>query len=123
MAYVTSLDESPPPERGRPRRECNAGWFVTSHRGERVLQVDTYGSQTRQDVGTVSQSLQLDEVRAEQLVRMIFEAFPAGARPTEWQAPLLINGSNTSRSRGGVAEHGSAALSEPDPARPRNRTR
>jgi hypothetical protein len=76
MAYVRSLAEVAPPERGRPHKECDAGWFVAERHGQRVLQIDTYGSQARKDVGTVSQSLQLDEARSAELVEVLLAAFP-----------------------------------------------
>lgn len=48
--------------------------------GQRVLQLDTYGSTDRQIPNKISQSLQLDIDGARQLLRIIEEAFPGLAR-------------------------------------------
>lgn len=43
--------------------------------GEKILQLDTYGSSDRKIKGKVSQSIQLDKESAEELVRIIKEEF------------------------------------------------
>lgn len=55
----------------------SAGWctFVDSA-GERLVQVDTYGSAGRAIPGKTSQSIQLDRASAEALLRIINEVFP-----------------------------------------------
>jgi hypothetical protein len=76
MAYVTEMSESRGNGGSRRHRTCTAGWHVAEHEGRKVLQIDTYGSPDRQDAGTVSQSLQLDRERAQQLVKVIQRIFP-----------------------------------------------
>lgn len=43
--------------------------------GEKILSLSTFGSDERQDIGAVSQSLQLDEASAIALARVIRETF------------------------------------------------
>lgn len=54
--------------------EC--GYRVFSVHGDRYLQLDTYGTEHRAQPGKVSQSIQLDEGAAEELLRLIAQAFP-----------------------------------------------
>ncbi len=54
--------------------ECGYRVFAVS--GKKVLQLDTYGSSQRAMPGKISQSIQLDEEGAEELVRIILQAFP-----------------------------------------------
>lgn len=61
--------------------ECGYRVFAVS--GEQVLQLDTYGSRDRAMPGKVSQSIQLDEAAAEEVVRIILEAFPGLRRSFE----------------------------------------
>lgn len=56
---------------GYRRVHSDRGWLV---------QLDTYGSADRQIPGKVSQSLQLDDERARQLVAILRRSFP-GLRP------------------------------------------
>lgn len=58
--------------------ECGYRSFTVG--GERILQLDTYGSTHRAKPGKVSQSIQLDEDSAEALVRIVFAAFPSVKR-------------------------------------------
>jgi len=76
MAYVTGFTASTVEGGSREHSICTAGWRLTERSGERVLQIDTYGSPERQDAGTVSQSLQLDESRARELIAILRRAFP-----------------------------------------------
>lgn len=76
MAFVTEITESTTENRSRPHSTCTAGWRISERDGRRVLQLDTYGSPERKDTGTVSQSLQLDEDRARELVAIIRATFP-----------------------------------------------
>lgn len=55
--------------------EVECGWQVVQT-GERYLQLSTYGSPQRQSQPKVSQTLQLDAVRARELVGIIRVAFP-----------------------------------------------
>ncbi|MBU5293835.1 hypothetical protein KQH90_07280 [Anaerosalibacter bizertensis] len=43
--------------------------------GNRIFQIDTYGSSDREFVGKVSQSIQLDEESAVKLIKLIQEEF------------------------------------------------
>jgi hypothetical protein len=56
------------------RVDCE--WFAFERDGKRLLQLDTYGSDERKDKGTVSQTLQLDETTARELLRILRKAFP-----------------------------------------------
>jgi hypothetical protein len=51
-------------------------WSAFERDGKRLLQLDTYGSDERKDKGTVSQTLQLDETTARELLRILRKAFP-----------------------------------------------
>ena len=77
MAYVTDIMTGPTVEVVRKHRTCSAVWRLAERDGEHVLQLDTYGSPERQDQGTVSQSIQLDEERARELLDIIRTVFPA----------------------------------------------
>lgn len=54
----------------------HCGWAVVSNGSERLLHLETYGSETRQIPDKVSQSLQLNAEGAKELRRLIDEAFP-----------------------------------------------
>jgi hypothetical protein len=59
----------------------SAGTPSSSSRGDRYLQLDTFGSTERQIPGKTSQSIQLNERSAAQLKILIERAFPGiGAR-------------------------------------------
>lgn len=75
MAFITEFTPASG-DRGRRHSSCSAGWRVSEHDGVRVLQIDTYGSSERQDQGTISQSLQLDETRSADLLSVIRQVFP-----------------------------------------------
>lgn len=79
MAFVTRMFELEPSEKKRPHSESECSWRVAYRNGEVVMQLDTYGSPTRQDVGTISQSLQLNEDMALDLVHAMARTFPAVA--------------------------------------------
>ena len=75
MAFVEEFQESSG-EGGRRHSTCVCGWRVAERDGVSVLQLDTYGSPERQQQGTISQSLQLTEERARELVDVIRSVFP-----------------------------------------------
>ncbi|GHD89408.1 hypothetical protein [Streptomyces naganishii] len=52
------------------------GYRTFTVNGRRVLQLDTYGSEERQIHGKISQSIQLDDDAARNLLRVLQEAFP-----------------------------------------------
>jgi hypothetical protein len=76
MALVTKVDWVPK-DRIRLHSEttCHACSY-DSPTGEKILQLDTHGSSTRQIIGKVSQTLQFDEAGAKQLLVVVKRAFP-----------------------------------------------
>jgi hypothetical protein len=58
--------------------ECGYAFVDSEHR--RYLQLETYGSDERQIPGKVSQTLQLNEDAARELLRLLHEAFPELSR-------------------------------------------
>lgn len=75
MAMIRSFENVDPGSRSRHRpTQCGYRWFDVD--GQRILQLDTYGSRDRQDVGKVSQSIQLDRAGAAELKKLIERAFP-----------------------------------------------
>lgn len=77
MAYISEFFESKSGTTSRPHSTCSCGWKVAEREGTKVLQLDTYGSDARKDQGTVSQSIQLDETHARELLAIIRTTFPA----------------------------------------------
>lgn len=76
MAYITALSSRTPGQTRRIHSESEATWCLSDRNGEQVLQIDTYGSPERKDVGTISQSIQVDAAMAGELIAIIREAFP-----------------------------------------------
>jgi hypothetical protein len=77
MAFIVSLSRlSPLDGSRRPHSESECTWRESTRDGRKVLQLDTYGSPQRKDVGTISQSIQLDESSAAQLMGVIKRVFP-----------------------------------------------
>lgn len=58
------------------RTEVECGYVVGEVAGRRILHLETYGSAKRAIPGKVSQSIELDSKAAEELVRLIQDAFP-----------------------------------------------
>ena len=54
----------------------DCGYRVMAVDGSTVLQLDTYGSKSREHPGKVSQSLQIDRDAARSLKALLEEAFP-----------------------------------------------
>ena len=79
VAFITRMFELEPSEKKHLHSESECGWRIAYRSGEVVFQLDTYGSPTRQDVGTISQSLQLDEAMALEVVDALARTFPAVA--------------------------------------------
>lgn len=75
MAFVTRFFKVPQPN-GRRHSECECGWSVGTRDDVVVLQLDTYGSADRKMEQKVSQSIQLDEHAARELVKLLEVAFP-----------------------------------------------
>jgi hypothetical protein len=57
-------------------KPVSCGWQAFSSDGQTVLQLDTYGSEERQILGKVSQSIQLDREGAAALLKLIRQSFP-----------------------------------------------
>lgn len=62
---------------GHRHSECECGWSITHRDDSRVLQLDTYGSPDRKLAQKQSQSLQVDEEGARELLRILLIAFPS----------------------------------------------
>jgi hypothetical protein len=76
VALIASFEPIGAGATGRVHGEVNCGWAIFESGGQRYLQLDTYGSRTRAIPGKVSQSIQLDEMGARELVRLLAKAFP-----------------------------------------------
>ena len=57
-------------------KPVSCGWRAFYAGEVKVLQLDTYGSNTRQIPNKVSQSIQLDREGAAQLLKLIKDTFP-----------------------------------------------
>jgi hypothetical protein len=76
MARIVRFKEIEATGRSRPHSEVDCGYsFLTATTG-RVVQLDTYGSDSREIPGKVSQSFQVDRDGAAQLVAILQRAFP-----------------------------------------------
>lgn len=75
MAFITRFFRVPVVS-GRRHTECECGWSITERDNARVLQLDTYGSSDRKLASKVSQSLQLDEAGASELLELVLDTFP-----------------------------------------------
>jgi hypothetical protein len=58
------------------RSEVECGFTIGRRGNKNVLHLETYGSGARQIPGKVSQSLELDETGARELLRILRRAFP-----------------------------------------------
>ena len=56
--------------------EVDCGWVVLATAQGPMLQLSTYGSDTRASQPKVSQTLQIDEAGARELLRILRKAFP-----------------------------------------------
>lgn len=77
MALITKFEPMGASASGRVHGPVECGWAMFESGGTRYLQLDTYGSRTRAMPGKVSQSIQLDETGARELVRLLTQAFPS----------------------------------------------
>lgn len=75
MALIGGFVERPNASLGW-RTEVECGYAIGYHTDGPVLHLETYGSQSRQIPGKVSQSLELDESAARELMQIIRRAFP-----------------------------------------------
>ncbi|XPV75764.1 MAG: hypothetical protein ACNI27_14135 [Desulfovibrio sp.] len=58
-------------ERAMPHSDVEASYSIVEVDGDKFLQIDTYGSQKRQDKGTVSQSIRFSRESLKQLAKII----------------------------------------------------
>jgi hypothetical protein len=76
MALIRNFEMKTLDRGGLHTTRVDCEWAVFEQDGKRLLQLDTYGSDTRKDKGTVSQTLQLDTAGARELSRILRRAFP-----------------------------------------------
>lgn len=76
MARITHFEQLETIHGSRRHTDVDCGHRVVDLPGGRLLQLDTYGSNERQMPGKTSQSIQLDEAAARDLVRVLLKAFP-----------------------------------------------
>jgi len=57
------------------RKVSKACIFQFSHNGNKYIQIDTYGSDDREKLGVISQSIQLDEQSAKYLLKFLKDSF------------------------------------------------
>jgi hypothetical protein len=76
MALIRSFEMKTLHRGGLHPTRVDCEWSSFERDGKRLLQLDTYGSDERKDKGTVSQTLQLDESAAGELLRILRKAFP-----------------------------------------------
>lgn len=74
MARITDFHEVAV-DNAKVHEGVSCGWRVFSASGERILQLDTYGSEARKLPGKVSQSIQLDQAAAQRLMAIVPEGF------------------------------------------------
>ena len=74
MALVRSFQHRPDTEI-RFRTEVHCGYSVGNINGTTILHLETYGSSARAIPGKVSQSIELDERSAKELLSIIRSAF------------------------------------------------
>lgn len=75
MAVVRSFFATPAHGTRHPT-QVDCGYSVLEDDSGTVIQLSTYGSDRRQSQPKVSQTLQIDRQRAEELVRILRGAFP-----------------------------------------------
>lgn len=74
MALIRRFEERPL-EPSRIHDEVTCGFKAADINGRRVLQLETYGSRSRKIPGKVSQSIQIDEAGARDLIRILQNSF------------------------------------------------
>lgn len=75
MALITSFEKQPERDRQSVHEGIPAHYSVIEKDGKVFVQIDTYGRDSRQEPGKVSQSIQLDRGGAEQLISILKNAF------------------------------------------------
>jgi hypothetical protein len=77
LALITKFEPIGGGAPGRVHGAVGCGWAIFETAGRQYLQLDTYGSKARVMPGKVSQSIQLDENGARELMRLLTRAFPS----------------------------------------------
>lgn len=75
MAVVSEFFRSSD-AKGLHRTAVECGWQPVVTQGRTLLQLSTYGSDERRSEKKVSQTIQLDEARARELVEILETVFP-----------------------------------------------
>ncbi|MBQ0983682.1 hypothetical protein KBZ10_03915 [Streptomyces sp. F63] len=75
MALINEF-ESRPSDAQSVHGPVSCGYRVFTIEGQRILQLDTYGSPERKIQGKTSQSIQLDAKSAQDLINILKESFP-----------------------------------------------
>ncbi|MDN5381033.1 hypothetical protein QEP66_02720 [Streptomyces sp. LB8] len=75
MALIKEFRQVPS-DAQRLHGPVTCGYRAFTVDGQRVLQLDTYGSPERKILGKISQSIQLDAEAARELLKIIEESFP-----------------------------------------------
>jgi hypothetical protein len=76
VALIKTFTPTGVENRGRVHGEVECGYAIFESGGRRYLQLDTYGSPERVIPGKVSQTVQLDQSAAKQLMTLLRQAFP-----------------------------------------------
>ena len=75
MALIADFEERPLSPK-RLHGEVTCGYKSVVVEGKRILQLETYGSPNRKEPGKISQSLQIDDRAARQLLNILRSTFP-----------------------------------------------
>jgi hypothetical protein len=81
MALINSFEPTTTERTSRVHDATYCKWFTFVAAGKSYLQLQTYGSENRLFKDTVSQTIQLGEVAAGELKRVIEDAFPSLTTP------------------------------------------
>jgi len=76
MARIASFENLGTGTRIRSNTPVKCGYRILTEGNQTILHLETYGSDTRQERGKVSQSLQVDASAARELLKIIKRAFP-----------------------------------------------
>jgi hypothetical protein len=75
MALITAFERKPRDRLILHPTRVSATVFVKDVDGKKLLQIDTHGSENREIPGNVSQTIQLDEAAAGQLLKILKDVF------------------------------------------------
>jgi len=76
MARIDEFFHAHPERQAAHPTQVACGWCVVSATSGPLLQLSTYGSEDRQIHGKVTQTLQLNESNASDLIQIILQVFP-----------------------------------------------